>query len=87
MKTESIFAFLGGVVVGGVVALLLAPQSGKETRGDIRDFVEDQYDRAKDYVDKEGQKARKIVKKGVKKVSGEIDNLRTKASAAMEEMD
>lgn len=35
-----IAAFLGGVVVGGAVALLLAPDSGENTRKKVVDFLE-----------------------------------------------
>jgi gas vesicle protein len=41
-------AFLGGAIVGGVVALLTAPRSGAETRGMIRDFVDEEIDTVKD---------------------------------------
>ncbi len=40
-------AFLTGALIGGVVALLFAPRSGAETRGMIRDFVEDEIDMVK----------------------------------------
>ena len=32
MKTETLFAFLGGITVGAVAALLLAPEKGEATR-------------------------------------------------------
>ena len=32
--------FFGGVLVGGLTALLLAPVSGEEMRGEIRDSAE-----------------------------------------------
>lgn len=39
-KTQKIAAaFLFGAVIGGVIALLYAPKSGKETRKDISDEV------------------------------------------------
>lgn len=34
-------AFLGGAIAGAVVGLLLAPESGKDTREKITDTVED----------------------------------------------
>ncbi len=40
--------FLAGALVGGVVALLFAPRSGAETRGMIRDYVDDKVDAVKD---------------------------------------
>jgi gas vesicle protein len=39
---------LTGAVIGGVVALLLAPQSGKETRRQIRETTGDVIDTARD---------------------------------------
>ncbi len=40
MKTfPLIAAALGGALVGAAAALLLAPQSGSETRDAIRDFI------------------------------------------------
>ncbi|HEY6105486.1 MAG TPA: YtxH domain-containing protein [Anaeromyxobacteraceae bacterium] len=36
-----LLAFLGGTVVGGVVALLLAPRSGEQTRKRIVQMAED----------------------------------------------
>jgi gas vesicle protein len=39
---------LAGVVIGGVVALLFAPQSGKETRQMIKDKATDAVDTVKE---------------------------------------
>jgi gas vesicle protein len=39
---------LAGVVIGGVVALLFAPQSGKETRQMIKDKAADAVDSVKE---------------------------------------
>lgn len=42
MRTVScIGAFLGGVLVGGLVGLLVAPQKGQETRNKISDTIDD----------------------------------------------
>lgn len=41
MKGSNVLAFLGGVLVGGVVALLLAPQSGEESRQTIKGMAEE----------------------------------------------
>ncbi|MBN1618614.1 YtxH domain-containing protein [Candidatus Dojkabacteria bacterium] len=44
-RASNIFSFLGGAMIGGVigagVALLFAPQSGKETRELLKKKVED----------------------------------------------
>ena len=42
MRTVScIGAFLGGVLVGGLVGLLVAPQKGQDTRNKISDTIDD----------------------------------------------
>lgn len=65
-------AFVGGAIVGGLVALLFAPRSGAETRGMIRDYVDDEVDmlksrasdardRVEDTIGKYKRKARRAV--------------------------
>lgn len=49
-------AFLLGAVVGGVIALLYAPQSGKETREDISDEINN-------YIKKAGETKNKLIDK------------------------
>ena len=39
MKGQCFFSFLGGAAIGAVVALLLAPDSGKKTRHKIGDKI------------------------------------------------
>ena len=39
MKGQCFFSFLGGAAIGAVVALLLAPDSGKNTRHKIGDKI------------------------------------------------
>lgn len=41
----------GGIVIGAAAALLVAPQTGEETRKQIADFAEDAKKRAKDYCE------------------------------------
>jgi len=45
-----LLSFLLGGIVGAGFALLMAPQSGRETRQRIKDFTEDVKGKAKDYV-------------------------------------
>jgi gas vesicle protein len=59
--------FVAGVVVGGVTALLLAPVSGEEMRGEIRDraaasghYLKESYDQASDWVVDQTGKLRKV---------------------------
>ncbi len=59
MNKNTLLAFLGGVVAGGFVALLLAPKSGEETREYLADKIksgiksglgEEQYNELKDKI-------------------------------------
>lgn len=43
MKSDTFFAFIGGAIVGAAAALLLAPESGEETRKKIKDSVDTEY--------------------------------------------
>lgn len=47
-----LLSFLLGGIVGAGLALLVAPQSGKETRQKIRDLADDVKERSTEYVDK-----------------------------------
>lgn len=40
---------MGGVIIGGVTALLLAPQSGQETRADIKAGFEVGVEKAREF--------------------------------------
>ena len=52
MGMVATFSFLIGGAVGAGVALLMAPQSGKRTRRQIKDLAEDFSEQASDYADK-----------------------------------
>lgn len=48
----SLLAGIGvGVIIGGVTALLLAPQSGLQTRAQIRESADDALNRLRDSMD------------------------------------
>jgi len=55
------FSFLTGAVIGAGLALLFAPQSGKETRKQIQDFSEKLGSEVKDGVEKIGEKAKDLI--------------------------
>lgn len=50
MKTDSLFTFLGGVLVGAAVAILFAPESGNETRKRIKETFDKEYQGLKDKI-------------------------------------
>lgn len=79
----SVGAFLAGALVGGVVALLFAPRSGAETRGMIRDFVEDEVDMvkdraaaARDYVEGEIDRYKRRARRAAHQVEGMVEDAR-----------
>ncbi len=45
-------SLLGGMVVGSALAMLLTPQSGPELRTKIKDWVEEEVDKAKTKAEK-----------------------------------
>jgi gas vesicle protein len=63
--TGSIFlSFLLGGIVGAAVALLLAPESGRDTRHKIKEFAGDMKDKVRDYTDNVKGKFTSTVEKG-----------------------
>ena len=70
-------AFLTGALIGGGVALLLAPQSGTELRGmlsnyanrtkdDLLEKAEEVYDKGEEAAREAGQSAKELAGKGAK---------------------
>lgn len=62
------WAFLAGVFIGGVTALLLAPAKGSETRGRIRKTAEDVYARGGELVESGRTEAGKVIARGRRKL-------------------
>lgn len=59
--SKMFFSFLTGAVVGAGLALLFAPQSGKETRKQIKDFSEKLGNDVRDEAEKLGEKAKTFI--------------------------
>jgi len=55
--SKMFFSFLSGAVIGAGLALIFAPQSGKETRRQIKDFSEKVGNEVKENVEKISEKA------------------------------
>ena len=83
-NTASFFKGLAlGAVTGAVAALLLAPQSGEQTRKDIQKLAKDVGDKATDYYNQ----ARKEVEKKIEQLKAVGDKLdETKYKALVEEV-
>jgi gas vesicle protein len=59
--SKMFFSFLTGATIGAGLALLFAPQSGKETRKQIKDFSDKLGGEVKEGVDKMGEKAKGLI--------------------------
>ena len=75
-----LLSFLLGGMLGAGLALLLAPQSGEETRRRIRELAEDAKEKALDYVSHTREKVVSAVEKG----KGVIEEKKSAISAAFE---
>jgi gas vesicle protein len=59
--SKMFFSFLTGAAIGAGLALLFAPQSGEETRKQIKDFSEKLGGEVKDGVEKVSEKAKTFI--------------------------
>ncbi len=59
-----LLSFLLGGVVGAGLALLFAPQSGRETRQQIKDLADDVKEKSAEYVTQAKEKATSLVEEG-----------------------
>lgn len=69
---------LAGAVVGGVIALLYAPQSGKETREQVKkkfQDLEDELENIKLKTKDKGQQAKEEIINKLAQLQNEIDQL------------
>lgn len=82
-------AFLVGFIVGGVsgaiAALLLAPQSGEETRTLIKDKTIELRDQAATTVEESLSKAEKAANEAVKKAETLLNDAKKKAAEVAEQ--
>jgi gas vesicle protein len=62
--SKMFFSFLTGAAIGAGLALLFAPQSGKETRRQIKDFSEKIGNDVKESVEKISEKAKDFIEGG-----------------------
>jgi len=79
MKPGSFLAgLLTGAVVGGVIALLYAPKSGKETREDLKRKLQEYGKEVENIKTKVGQKSKQVredLAGKIEELSKEIENL------------
>jgi gas vesicle protein len=86
-------AFLGGAIVGGVIALLFAPKSGAETREAIRDFAQEELDMlrdrteaARDYVEDEIDRYKKKARRGASQIAEMVEDVKDCVRAEKEKL-
>lgn len=81
MAKGLIVGFLAGGVVGAMVALLYAPKSGKELRGDIKRKSAELADEAEEYLESAKQKATQLINEGKEKSNQLISDAKHKAQS------
>ncbi len=79
------WGFLAGSIVGGITALLFAPKSGKELRGEIMDKAEDFLDDAEQFMEKAKDRANEIINDGKKKSEKLVIEARQKVDSLIED--
>ncbi len=50
----AIVSLVGGMIVGSALTMLFAPQTGAETRKQIKDFIEDEIEKVRCKCDEKG---------------------------------
>lgn len=74
---------LTGGAVGAALALLYAPKSGRELRGEIAEKANGYVDKTADAVNNASERARQIVNEGRKRAENIIEDAREKASSLL----
>ena len=75
-KGDTFLAFLLGVVAGGAVALLVAPEKGEVTRRKIRSGVTGIYGKGKDLVDDTADTIRSKAEEAAAATRSRVDALK-----------
>ena len=78
--SNSVWVFLAGLGIGAVIALLLAPRSGKETRDNIVQTAEE----GRDFVVTKTEEIRKQAEDAVEKGKDLVNKQKDLLSAAVE---
>jgi gas vesicle protein len=75
MKQSHIYAFLGGVLVGGIIALLFAPDEGTETRKKLCRKLDEGNNFTKEQIEHLLNYLKRKVLEGIDGLEEEIANL------------
>ena len=79
-------AFLSGAALGAVAALLLAPQSGRESREQLRGYARRAEDNLRDLAGRAGETFEEVVDQGKEFVDSKKSVLREAFEAGREAM-
>jgi gas vesicle protein len=80
-----LIGFLAGGTVGAILALLYAPKSGKELRGDIKVKADEYLDEAEKYIAEAKDKAKDMINEGKKKSEKIIVEAKTKSEELLKD--
>jgi gas vesicle protein len=72
-KSGTILAFVVGIGIGAVAALLLAPKAGNELRDDISGAVGDRVDQLRDQGEDLRQRSKKFVETANERLQDALD--------------
>jgi gas vesicle protein len=78
-----LIGFLSGAVVGGIVALLYAPKTGKELRTDLRRKTAEISEDVDEYLRDAQVKAKELINEGKDRSSQLISEAKTKAEGLL----
>ena len=79
-------AFLSGAALGAIAALLLAPQSGRESRERLRGYARQAEDNLRELANEAGQRFEEVVDEGKEFVQAKKSVLREAFEAGREAM-
>ena len=80
----ALLVFLGGAALGAIAALLLAPQSGRKTREQLKNYARKAEDTLREAASEAGQKFEEAVSEGKEYVEARKSVLREAFEAGRE---
>jgi gas vesicle protein len=84
--STALLVFLGGAALGAVAALLLAPQSGRKTREQLRTYARKAEDSLREVANEAGQRFEEALNEGKEYVEARKSVLREAFEAGREAM-
>src|SRR3954467_15665226 len=79
---STLLAFLLGAAAGAGLALLMAPKTGEEVRGKIRDLSKDAMEKSKEYARTMQDKAKSMMEQGKSAVESGKEAMKEQAQQA-----